>query len=583
MQRSIRMIALALWLPALACGGASAGDLAAPQGEIECGFEPLFDPVSWSADDATIQMTMMGSYRGGFFADKSPSEPVYDPYSQRLLVPTQIRESLEVLDISDPCDPTKVASIDLALYGGEVENAAIHEGVVAVVVQDGTGESTLSNVLLMNVEGTLLTEPIRLETASGIAFTPSGRQLVVTQSGKPLDDYSEDPEGKVAIIFLGFPKWKQCRKGHVARCGIHPYVRVANFEAYNGHEQELEDMGIRLLMVEEGATVAQDLRPSALAVADDNRYAYVTLQLNNAIAVVDLWFARVVDLLPLGMRNNSLPGNGFDASDKDNAINIRSWPVFGMYMPDGVATSGRGWKTLLYTSNEGDLIDEDYLAEEVEIADAQLDPETFPDSAMLQQEKNLGRLRVSSISSDPDDDGVLDKLVMGGTRSFSIWTRHGRQLFDSGDEFEQVLAKAVPECFNSPEDECKFDDRSPRKGPEPEYVTVGDIEGRKYMFIGFERMGGAIAYDVTNPHHAKFQQYFNNRNFAVDPRDVCGEEKGLPADEGCEIAGDLEVEGLMFIPAKDSPIGIPLLVLAHELSDSTSILRIDTVHKRRRK
>jgi hypothetical protein len=167
--------------------------------------------------------------------------------------------------------------------------------------------------------------------------------------------------------------------------------------------------------------------------------------------------------------------------------------------------------------------------------------------------------------------------MMGGTRSFAIWTRDGRQLFDSGDDFEQVLAQAVPECFNSPEDECEFDDRSPRKGPEPEYVTVGEIEGRKYLFIGFERMAGAVAYDVTDPHNVKFQQYFNNRNFAVDPHTVCG-EKGEPAKAGCEIAGDLEVEGLMFIPAEDSPIGVPLLVLAHELSDSTSILRIDTVH-----
>ena len=574
MQNSIRITALVLWLPALSCG-ALAEDLPGPESQTVSAVEPLFEPVSLSADDATIQMTMTGSYRGGFFADKSPSEPVYDPYTQRLLVPTQIASSLEVLVISDPYFPTKVDSIDLTLYGGEVENAAIHEGVVAVVVQDGTGESTLSNVLLMNVEGTLLADPIQLETASGIAFTPHGWQLVVTQSGRPADDYSEDPEGKVAVIFLGFPNWKQCRKGHVAACGIHPHVRVADFTAYNGREQELQDMGIRITI--EGASAAQDLRPSALAVADDTRYAYVTLQLNNAIAVIDLWFARVVDLLPLGMRDNSLLGNGFDASDKDNAINIRNWPVLGMYMPDGVATSGRGRNTLLYTSNEGDLLDEDYMEEEVEIAEAALDPVAFPNFEMLQADENLGRLRVSSISSDEDGDGVFDKLVMGGTRSFSIWTRDGQHLFDSGDEFEQVLKQAVPACFNSPEDECKFDDRSPRKGPEPEYVTVGDIEGRKYLFIGFERMAGAIAYDVTDPHNAKFQQYFNNRNFAVDPHTVCG-DKGKPAMEGCEIAGDLEVEGLMFIPAEDSPIGVPLLVLAHELSDSTSILRIDTVH-----
>lgn len=181
------------------------------------------------------------------------------------MIPTQTRQALEVLDISDPYHPTKVQSINLTEFGGEVEHAAIHRGVVGVVVQDITGATTTSNILIMNVYGTLLADPIQLETASNIAFTPGGHQLVVTQSGKPLDDYSVDPEGAVSVIFMGFPNWSACRQGHVRACGIHPTVRTADFRAYNGHEQELRDMGIRLLMPQ--ATAAQDLKPSALGIA----------------------------------------------------------------------------------------------------------------------------------------------------------------------------------------------------------------------------------------------------------------------------------------------------------------------------
>jgi poly(3-hydroxybutyrate) depolymerase len=41
--------------------------------------------------------------------------------------------------------------------------------------------------------------------------------------------------------------------------------------------------------------------------------------------------------------------------------------------------------------------------------------------------------------------------------------------------------------------------------------------------------------------------------------------------------GNLEPEGVLFIPAADSPIGAPLVVVSHELSTSTTLYRVDEV------
>jgi hypothetical protein len=104
---------------------------------------------------------------------------------------------------------------------------------------------------------------------------------------------------------------------------------------------------------------------------------------------------------------------------------------------------------------------------------------------------------------------------------------------------------------------------------------VGQIGARQYAFIGFERIGGVMAYDVTDPFSPRFEQYINARNFNIDPAQVC--IKDQPQSALCAETGDLSVEGVLFIPAGQSPIGVPLLVLNHETSDSVTVFRVDAV------
>ena len=160
-----------------------------------------------------------------------------------------------------------------------------------------------------------------------------------------------------------------------------------------------------------------------------------------------------------------------------------------------------------------------------------------------------------------------------GGRSLAIWTARGELLADTGDAFERITAAAVPAFFNVPDDSNRFDQTSPGRGPEPEALAVGKIGSRNYVFVGFERIGGVMVYDITDPRHPHFEQYINNRNFAIDPATVC--EKGKPKSSACASVGDLSVEGLLFIPADSSPDGKPLLVVSHETSDSVTVFGID--------
>jgi hypothetical protein len=94
-------------------------------------------------------------------------------------------------------------------------------------------------------------------------------------------------------------------------------------------------------------------------------------------------------------------------------------------------------------------------------------------------------------------------------------------------------------------------------------LVVGEVGGRTYAFIDFERIGGVMAYDITDPATPQFVQYINNRD-------------AEPVLRGKELLGsDLEPEGMLFIAAEDSPIGVALLAVAHERSDSTALFRIE--------
>ncbi|MGK7954922.1 MAG: choice-of-anchor I family protein [Crocosphaera sp.] len=500
-----------------------------------------------------LNIKRLGSYETGL--ESGAEIGTYDPMSQQLFVTNGANNEIDIINISNPRNPFLVNSIDLTSFGGGINSVAVKNGVVAAAIQANTITNP-GTVAFFDVAGTPLNSVTVGPLPDMLAFTPDGSKVLVANEGEPNETYTNDPDGSISIIDIS---------GGIAGL-TQANVNTADFLAFNGQEDALRATGVRIFG--QNASASQDFEPEHIAISPDGDIAFVALQENNALAVVDIANAMVDDVLPLGFKDHSLPGNGLDASDRDGAINIVNQPIFGMFEPDGIASFKVGEDVYYVTANEGDArlrpTDDDILPppndeegdifnEEARVKDLVLDPDAFPNAAELQEDENLGRLLVTNTLGDTDGDDDFDELYAFGTRSFSIWNSEGILVFDSGDDFEQITADLLPDIFNSNEDPTpdSFDNRSDNKGPEPEGVTVGIIGKRTYAFIGLERIGGFMTYDVSDPLNPQFIAYQN------DTRDI-------------------SPEGLLFISDEDSPTNQSLLVLTNEVSGNTSIYSVTT-------
>jgi hypothetical protein len=305
-------------------------------------------------------------------------------------------------------------------------------------------------------------------------------------------------------------------------------------------------------------------KPEGLALIDDETLAIIN---DNDFGISgDFDLATGVleanpDAVPSVLALLHLKSTALDSSDRDGGIQFGNPPVLGMFQPDAIAAYDVDGESYLVTANEGDARDYAGFSEATRVRDLVLDLSAFPNAAELQKNANLGRLRTTTAGTDLDLDGRADVILSYGARSFSIWDSQGRLVWDSGDDFERLTAELLPDAFNSSVENGTFDARSDYKGPEPEAVTVGVLGDRTYAFIGLERIGGVMVYDISNPFAPEWVGYVNNRDF------------GGNAQTGS--AGDLAPEGLAFVSAEESPTGEPLLIVSNEVSGSTTLYAIE--------
>lgn len=498
-----------------------------------------------------LSLEVIGEHKTGIFDQGAAEIVAYDERNLQIFKVNAEAATVDVLDIADPAHPALVATIDATALGASANSVAVHHGVVAVAIE-AVNKQAPGMVAFYDARDLTLLNSVSVGALPDmVTFTPNGQYVLVANEGEPNDDYTVDPEGSVSIIDI--------------RHGVlNAQVATADFKAYNGMEDQLREKGIRIFGPD--STAAQDLEPEYITVSRDSRFAWVSLQEANALAMIDIKQAEVMEIQALGTKDHMAPGNEFDASDKDG-IHLANWPVKGMYMPDAIASYAFQGKTYIVTANEGDSRDYEGYSEEQRVKDLPLDPIAFPNAADLQENESIGRLKTTTVNGDIDGDGDFDEIYSYGARSFSIRDASGKLIYDSGSDFETITSARLVHDFNSNNDENdSFDSRSDDKGPEPEGIALGEIKGHTIAFIGLERVGGIMVYDITDPYHVSFIDYINHRDFSVAVQLADG---SVNPD-----VGDLGPEGLAFIPEQQSPIHKPLLVVGNEVSGTTSIYEI---------
>jgi len=466
----------------------------------------------------------------------------YDPISKRAYLSSGVQRRFDMVSLANPSSPVTLGSVSMQPYGG-ITGLAVKPGLLAVASPDSI-EQNPGRVIFFDTLGNYKGQVTVGALPDMITFTHDGKYLLTANEGQPNTTFSVDPEGSVSIIDVQDTNYVQSD------------VTTLNFTGFNALSASLMASGVR-----KGSTIgtlSQNLEPEYITVSSDNTKAWVTLQENNSIAHLDLVNKIVTNITPMGMKNHQTAQNGFDASDNNGVVLMTNWPVRSFYMPDALAQFTVGTTTYLVTANEGDEREYTALNERTTVGAVNLDPTRFPNGAMLKETHALGRLRITNQSGDLDADGDYDELHMVGPRSFAIYNAAtGAQVYESKNLIESIVL-ADPTWgpfFNADSESNTLKNRSRSKGPEPEGVAVGKIGSRTFAFIALERVGGVMAFEVTNPSAPVFSGYLNTRSTT-----------GLAGDRGAEV--------IQFLGHEQSPNGKPMLLVANEISGTLALYEV---------
>ena len=475
-------------------------------------------PIVLTEDASTFKEISSLSIGGAGAAEIS----TYDPATKRLFtVNNSTNNQIDVIDFANPANPQKIAFINLSSYGGGVNSLDVYDGKLAAALE-ASNKQALGKVVIFNTSSYSEIKVITVGSLPDmVTYSPDGNFILTANEAEPSTDYSSDPAGTVSIIS---PNQNYT-------------VTTIDFSAFVSQQSTLMSGGLRIFSPTNN--FVNDIEPEYITVAEDSKTAWITLQENNGIAVLDLVTKTFTKILPLGFKDYNSTDNKIDVSDLDNAKTLANWQVKGMYQPDAIAVLNNNGIPYLFTANEGDAREYSAFSEVKRVKTLNLDATFFPNAVTLKLDAQMGRLNVTNKLGDIDSDGDMDVLYSFGARSFSVWNGiTGGLVYDSKNELD---AKAIAENV--------YDDaRSDDKGAEPEGITIGKVGNKTIAFIGLERADAVALYDVTIPTSPVFIKMLK-----------CGDAP----------------EGVLFIPASKSPSGESLLVVSSENDGVIKVYKAD--------
>ena len=502
-----------------------------------------------------LDLNKIGSYVSGISnPDGGVAEIVsYDAKNNNAWVVNGATGMLDILDLDSMIDgeipattldiKALAAEVNPGFFYGDMTSVSVCSDMqLAAVALQAEDYDAAGCVGILNTDGEMLAMIDAGFQPDMVTFTPDGSKILVANEGEPRNGYGEgiaDPAGSVTVIWLN------------AEDPASSSHKNVGFEVFDEKREELVANGI---MLTKGNLPSADLEPEYIAC--DNDTAYITLQEANAVAVLDLAAGSYTGVYSLGYQDLSLEENALDLIE-DGAYAANTYPdAVAAYMPDGISLYETGSKTYLVTANEGDA--REWGDEEAGTEFCNEIKETLIAADGMEAEK------VRVIDPEVTDGLPEGKAVLYSSRSFSIFRvdENGlTQVFDSGKDFEALSAKYIPEYFNCSNDDNDYDSRSPKKGPEPESVTVGTVGNDLYAFIALERIGGIMAYKLdAEDEMASFVNYINTRDFSEDP-----------SEAEPFLTSDVAPEGLYFIPESGT------LLAAFEVSGTISAYSVGNI------
>jgi 2',3'-cyclic-nucleotide 2'-phosphodiesterase (5'-nucleotidase family) len=194
--------------------------------------------------------------------------------------------AIVVSDLSDPLNPSTVAIATPGEGVQTLQSAAVFGKLLAIAVQN-TVKTEPGFVQFYDLNNPAL--PVHISTVSVgalpdmVKFSGDGSKLLVTNEGEPNSLYTIDPEGSISVINTS---------GYLAASAVAPVqadVQTIGFGAWENRRAELINRGIRIgQRLGVTTTVAQDIEAEAIAISADGTTAWISLQENNAFAVLDL-------------------------------------------------------------------------------------------------------------------------------------------------------------------------------------------------------------------------------------------------------------------------------------------------------
>ena len=578
----------------------------------------------------SITLNYLGRYSANIFGASAAEIPAFDPVNQRIFIVNAQKGAVDVLNAADPANPELLQelTVESITEGAVVNSIAYKGGYLAVAVEAPTktdnGWVALFDATSLEMLGY---EQVGAQPDM-VTFTPDGEYVLTANEGAPSTDYQIDPVGSISILGVSEGQLVDVRTAGFSAFNTQAdTLRSAGVRIYGPDasvEQDLEPEYIAISS--DSSTAWVSLQENNALAKVDIATATVTDILplgykdhgtaGNGLDVSDSDDAINIDTWPgvLGMyQPDSIAAYEVDGETllvTANEGDSRAWGEDDQAYWDGDASKGFveefRVKHLVHVSGFDRRAGDDLPPQLRDLAaGALLNPTTFAycgataaDPGDCRADENLGRLTVAwtdGYRKDANGDPVLfdasgnqnlagdrlmyDNLYAYGARSFSIRDSEGQLVWDSGDQLEQYFAsdacmlganRTIPcsDYFNATHDEGDtFDNRSDNKGPEPEGVTVGQLGNKTFAFIGLERIGGVMAWDITDPTAPVLVDYLNTREdwTTADPSTVLA------------TAGDLGPEGLVFIAPEDSPNGEALLVIGNEVSGTTAVYQINQI------